>query len=100
MEIDPKTASWGTIAKTNAILADIYDAINVQTALLMAKGTGKRPQKPKRYPRPFKDKNEDTKHFGSGALPVNEFDDWLEKKRKEYAERKRGESQWLKTQQK
>lgn len=86
MEVDPKIASWGTIAKTNAILADIFDAINTQTAVLISGFSGKQYKKPKKYPRPFAE-DKDKKHFGSAPLPADELEKWFQKKREEHEQR-------------
>jgi len=51
-ELRPEYAQWATTAKTNALLADIYDEIAVLNANLCAKGSGKRAKRPKPYPRP------------------------------------------------
>lgn len=58
-EINPDVAEWSTTFKTNVLLADIYDALRQFNATMAAKGSGKRPQKPKPYPRPWQRK----KHF-------------------------------------
>lgn len=55
---------WLTTAKTNAILADIYDAFAIAHS--------KKGHRPKPYPRP----NGKGKGIGKGAIPVNEFMDW------------------------
>ena len=60
-EINPDVAEWSTIFKTNALLADIYDAIRQFNAIMAAKGSGKRPQTPKPYPRPWQRKKR--QHF-------------------------------------
>lgn len=66
--INPKDefSYWHTIAKTNSILADIYDAF--------ASVHSKKGRKPKPYPRP-----KDTKSIGKGAIPISEFWDWWNK---------------------
>ena len=56
-EEHPEIAEWSTIFKTNVILADIYDALSWFHACEMAKGTGKRPKKPKEYFRPWRKKD-------------------------------------------
>lgn len=54
---------WVTTMKTNAILADLFDAF---VAAHTKKG-----RKPKTYPRPKKKQG-----FGKGAIPISEFWDW------------------------
>ena len=55
---------WHRTLKTNAILADIYDAL---VAVHTKKG-----HRPKPYPRPQERKNV----IGDGAIPISEFWDW------------------------
>ena len=68
LEMDPKDeyAAWYTTLKTNAILADIFDAyVSVHT---------KKGQKPKQYPRP-----KERQSIGREAIPISEFWDWWNK---------------------
>lgn len=60
-----EAARWGTAAKTNAILADIYDAY-AQTH--MRKG-----RKAKPYPRPGAS---DKSRLGKDAIKVRDFEAW------------------------
>lgn len=69
-EMSPEIAEWSTIFKTNVILADIYDAIASLAAIVAAKGTGKRPKKPDKYPRSWRKK----KHSFKKIMKVN---DWM-----------------------
>lgn len=69
-EMRPEIAQWSTTAKTNAILADIYDMLAAINANLCAKGSGKRPKRPKPYPRPGAASNQ--RKIGK-ALPVDEL---------------------------
>ena len=89
-EMYPEEARWATRTKTNAILADIYDAIMMQTMTMIALRTGKQPKGPKWYPRPGdKDKQKDNeKHFGSEALPADELHEWFKRKRLEHEQRR------------
>lgn len=82
-ELYPEYAPWATRTKTNAILADILDALNQINANLVAIGSRKPAKQPKPYPRPQKKKPENVRHFGRGALPANELREWFEMKRKE-----------------
>ncbi len=80
-ELNPKMSNWATRAKTNAILASIYDMLAVINSNLCAKGSGKRPKKPKPYPRPWaEEKKPDVTHFGKGALPPDELRKWFKSK--------------------
>lgn len=67
-ETDPDDGmrEWQTRAKTNAILADIYDAF---AAVHARKG-----RKPKPYPRPG-GRARDRK-VGGGAIPIRDFESW------------------------
>jgi len=58
--------AWYSTVKTNAILADIYDAY--------AMSHSKKGRRPKPYPRP----NGKRKGIGKGAIPVRDFMDWWE----------------------
>ena len=71
-------------AKTNAILADIFDVLAQINANLVAMGSHKKAKEPKYYPRPGNEPKKNTKHFGSGALPVDELERWIEEKRREH----------------
>jgi hypothetical protein len=66
-EQDPSgdLAEWSTAMKTNAILADLFDAFCAAHA--------RKGRKPKTYPRPG-DKKGQT--IGSGAIPIKDFDAW------------------------
>ena len=79
MELDPDLARWCGQAKTNAILADIYDMLAMINANLCAMNSGKRAKKPKAYKRPG-DKGE--QRIGKNALPPDELRKWFEKKRR------------------
>lgn len=84
-ELNPELAKWSSVTKTNAILADIYDKLSMINANLIAIAEHKPARKPKPYPRPGEQpEDKDTRHFGKGALPVNELHEWIERKRAEY----------------
>ena len=73
---------WETTTKTNAILADIYDLLQViNRNLVAAHSKEKVKKKIKPYPRPGQDENK--RKIGKGALPVNELREWIENKRKQ-----------------
>ena len=55
--------SWYTTAKTNAILADLFD--------VFVSANTKKGRKAKEYPRPRKKQG-----IGKGAIPISEFWDW------------------------
>lgn len=69
-ELRPDISIWGTTAKTNALLADIYDMLAAINANLCAKGSGKRPKRPKPYPRPGESKTE--RKIGK-PMPIDEL---------------------------
>ena len=81
-EIEPELSSWATTAKTNAILADIFDMLAVINSNLKAIGSGKQAKSPEKYPRPKKDKKE--KLFSS-SMPMNDMRRWFERRRREHA---------------
>lgn len=74
---------WNTQTKTNAILADIYDLLQVINRNIVASHSKKKvAAKFKPYPRPG-DKKDDKK-VGKGALPVKDLRAWIEEKRKQH----------------
>ena len=87
-ELDPDMAIWSSPANTNAILADIFDMLAQINANLIAIGSHKTSKKPKPYPRPG-DKEKQEKRIGKNALPANELDLWIAKKRKVYKDLKK-----------
>ena len=78
-EMVPDKAAWGTTAKTNMILADIFDMLAMINANLIGVGSHKKASRPKPYPRP-KTKNDKTQKYGSGALPIDELRSWMRSK--------------------
>lgn len=80
--INPEVYEWATRAKTNALLADIFDMLAMINANLVAVGSRKRAKTPKPYPRPGAEPT-GQKHFGKEPLPVDELQEWFEKKRRE-----------------
>ena len=75
-ELD-KSTGWEEPIKTNAILADIFDLLQVINANLVAIGTrGKKKTKVKPYPRPGREDNTVQK-IGKGALPVEDLHEWI-----------------------
>ena len=84
-ELDPDLAAWSGTMKTNAILADIFDILNMINANLAAIGSGKAAKRPKPYPRPAQHNPENERHFGSKPLPVKDLHKWIEEKRANHA---------------
>ena len=76
-----KSTGWDQTIKTNAILADIYDLLQVIRAEIVALG-GKKPRKIKPYPRPGADEDKKRK-LGKGAMPLTELRKWI-KERQEH----------------
>lgn len=83
-ELEPEYKGWGTVAKTNVILADIYDMLATINANMIAIASGRKGKRPKPYPRPWvKDESRQEQHFGRDPLPPGELREWFEQKRKE-----------------
>ena len=78
-EIEPELSGWATTAKTNAILADIFDVLAAINANLKALGSGSRANAPEKYPRPQKKKKD--KIFIS-SMPMAEMRAWIEERRR------------------
>lgn len=76
-----RQSEWTYRMKTNAILADIYDAIQA-FSYIFAKSKSKRKnaKKPKPYPRPWVEPK--TQKFGKDPIPVSRFKRWWNSKRK------------------
>lgn len=69
----PEEAAFASDVGRAAIAADTFDAIlNGVAALVRASGATIRDPRP--YPRPGS--KADAQHFGSGAIPVSEFESW------------------------
>lgn len=81
-EVNAESTTWGSTLKTNFLLADIVDMLQVIDYHLV-KISGAKAQKPKPYPRPkVKGKEKaGTKHYGKGAMKRDELKDWIFKKR-------------------
>jgi hypothetical protein len=80
-ELNPEMTDWATTAKTNTILADIYDQLQIVNANLRVLITHKPGRKPEPYKRPGADKKE-IRRIGKGALPVNKMREWIESRRR------------------
>ena len=79
-QVSPDAVEWGSITKTNFILADIFDMLSAINYNVRQLGGGKTLQKPKPYPRPGKNSNK--QRFGKGAIPVTDIRDWVKSYRK------------------
>ena len=86
-ELHPEQAEWATIAKTNKILADLYDMIAQINANLVAIGDRSPARKIKKYPRPWAKQPDEEQHYGKGALPPTELRKWFEEKRKKLCQK-------------
>ena len=85
-ELNPGMNEWSTRARTNTILADIFDQlslVNTNLRILITKKPGRRPEP---YKRPGQER-ENTKHIGNGALPLSKMREWIENRRKEVVKR-------------
>ncbi len=81
------STGWNTQTKTNAILADIYDLLQlINRNIVASHSKGRVAAKIKPYPRPGK---EDEKKVGKGALPVKDLRAWFEEKRKQHKQKKK-----------
>lgn len=69
----PDEAAFASAYGRAVIAADTFDAI-MSAAKMLASVEGARVRSPKPYPRPGQE--DDSRHFGSGAIPVSEFDAW------------------------
>jgi len=74
-----KATGWEDTLKTNAILADIYDLLQVINANIVAMGGGRHKQKITPYPRPGKGA-ENKRQLGKGALPLSELREWIRRR--------------------
>ena len=72
-----KSTGWESQVKTNAILADIYDLLQVINNNLCGLGSKHHTRKKiKPYPRPGKDDNNERK-IGKGGLPIDKLREWI-----------------------
>ena len=80
-EIEPEIAAFSSRFRTNAILADIYDILAQINANLVAGFSRKRPQKPRRYPRPG---DNDKRRIGkNNGMTMSELDNWFAQKKQQ-----------------
>lgn len=75
---DDELPPWTERAQTNAMLADIYDAVAHLAAITAAHGTGRRVRKVDPYPRP-NSKNKNTRRIGSEPVKASGFAGWWER---------------------
>lgn len=73
-----KATGWEDTIKTNAILADIYDLLQVIHADIGALG-GAKVKRIKPYPRPGAE-DKYTRRIGKGALPYDELCKWIKER--------------------
>lgn len=75
-----KATGWETTAKTNTILADIFDLLQVINANVVALATnGKKKMKIKPYPRPGQG-NKNERKIGRGAIPVTDLREFIKRR--------------------
>ena len=73
-----KSTGWETTLKTNEILADIFDMLQViHGDLINWASHGKQKAKVKPYPRPGMEEDKNKRKFGSGAMPLNQLREWF-----------------------
>lgn len=74
-ELNPDLTEWATTARTNAILADIYDQLSIVNANLRVLIT----HRPGRQPEPYKRPGDKRNHqkIGRGALPITDMREWI-----------------------
>ena len=66
-------AEWSCAFKTNAVLADIYDALQWLHHSFASAHSKTKVKRPEPYPRPWAKKGET---IGKGAIPISRFWDW------------------------
>lgn len=74
-----KSTGWESNISTNAILADIYDILQVISVNLAIIGGGKK-RKIKPYPRPGGNEHKDERKLGKDAVPVEDLRSWIRRK--------------------
>lgn len=76
-ELHPEMSEWSTVLKTNIILADIYDQLQITNALIRMGLSRKKPRPPEPYKRPWVT-DARTKHMGKKPLAsVAEMREWI-----------------------
>jgi len=79
-ELNPEITEWSTRKKTNEILADIFDVLQVINAQLRVIASHRPGRKPEPYKRPGQDNGK--KRIGKGALPLDEMRKWIQSRRR------------------
>lgn len=69
----PHEAAFASGYGQATIAADTFDAL-MRGIVSVVRSNGANMRDPKPYPRP--DVKDETQHFGSGGIPVSEFDAW------------------------
>ena len=69
----PDEAAFASAYGRATIAADTFDAL-MHAAAGLAGVLGANARDPRPYPRPGA--RDESRHFGSGGIPVSEFDDW------------------------
>lgn len=74
---NPEEELFASGLHSNAALADLYDLVAEFITLYASahSGKGRRPNRPKRYPRPWVEDGE-FERIGRDPIPVSEFDRW------------------------
>ena len=70
----PDEAKFASEFGRAVIAADTFDAIMTAMGAIVESNGGALTRKPKPYPRPGA--KDESRHFGSGDIPVSQFDDW------------------------
>lgn len=75
-----RPTEWSRQLKTNELLADIYDLLQVINANLVNFGSrGKKKTNITPYPRPGRE-DDKKKRIGSGAVPITDLREWIRRK--------------------
>lgn len=85
-ELAPEMADWCSIAKTNALLADIYDILaifNTNVKCLLTKRSFPKPKLQKRPVVNRQNADDGERHFGRDPLRPDELEKWFVMKRRE-----------------
>lgn len=85
-ETYPEYYQWASTAKTNSLLADIFDMLAQINANMLAISSHKPAKRVKPIARPGKQKDE--KKIGT-PMPKNKLRDWIEEKRQKYLKSQR-----------
>ena len=75
-EIEPEQAMWSDGRRTADVLADIFDLLQSFQVTYISANSKRKAKRPKPYPRPWLKPK--VRKFGSGAIPIKDFDAWWE----------------------